>query len=329
MPFEIGTANNHYDLLDKLILFITTNVDLVNSGQNWSLIKDIITPKRTLNGGPTTAVTLSDYREVYLRGPGLANQDEIYCNILAYNKPDLQQNNWRIFGATGYDELESRIEYQPGSFFTTIGSTTYPTYYVSSNALMDYWLVANGRRFHMVVKIEGDFYYMHMGFLLPFGKPSEVPYPLLITGNDNIQTATPASISLYNLGSPTGNADSRNTYRNINGQWGYIGINYGEVGGLPYMRIWPWPLLAANINTEYQPVGDPTGGYPIMPATITCTTIGYKGVHGEVQGLYYVPKVGNIDLNSEDTLTIDGKTYIVFQNVDKNSRFDYSAMLLE
>lgn len=37
MAFEIGVAANHIDLWDKLLAFLTTNPDLVASGQNWTV----------------------------------------------------------------------------------------------------------------------------------------------------------------------------------------------------------------------------------------------------------------------------------------------------
>lgn len=327
MPFEIGTATDHYDLLDKLITFVTTNAALVSAGQNWQLVNDQITPNRTLNGGPAASVNASDYRDVYLRAPGLANQENIHINIMAWDDPVLQLNNWRVFGATGYDELQN-IEYQPGGFFASIGGISPGSFYILSNAAMPYWIVANGRRLMLVVKIEGDFYFLHMGFVLPYAKPSEVPFPCLISANDNISTSTPSTTTLYNLGGNAA-ADSRGQFRNINGQWGYVGNTSGVSGGIPYLEVWPYGTLWGQPVNDYQPVGDPTGGYPIFPAILFSTASGYEGVHGEVQGFYHVPKVGNIDLQSEDTLTIDGKTYLVFQNVDKNSRYDYSAMILE
>lgn len=39
MAYEIGTANNYVDLLDKLEAFLTTNATLVGLGQNWTTLR--------------------------------------------------------------------------------------------------------------------------------------------------------------------------------------------------------------------------------------------------------------------------------------------------
>ncbi len=64
MPFETGTTTGYSDLLNKLIDFLTVPTPMP-ANQVWTLLED-----RIVTGDLTNQI--EDYREVYLRGPGLA-----------------------------------------------------------------------------------------------------------------------------------------------------------------------------------------------------------------------------------------------------------------
>src|SRR5690606_34479125 len=66
MAFEIGTATDYRDLLDRFHAFITTNPDLVAANQQWQALR---------------WTTDAQNKELILKAPGLAGTEEIYCGI--------------------------------------------------------------------------------------------------------------------------------------------------------------------------------------------------------------------------------------------------------
>lgn len=64
MPFETATTTGYDDLLDKLLDFLTVPTPMP-ANQVWTLLEDRIVTGDLLN-------QIEDYREVYLRGPGLS-----------------------------------------------------------------------------------------------------------------------------------------------------------------------------------------------------------------------------------------------------------------
>jgi hypothetical protein len=64
MPFETGTSTGYLDLMDKLIDFLTVPTPMP-ANQVWTLLEDRIVPGDLTN-------QIVDYREIYLRGPGLS-----------------------------------------------------------------------------------------------------------------------------------------------------------------------------------------------------------------------------------------------------------------
>ena len=156
MAWETGTASSQDDLMDKLLLFLTTDSTLVAASQEWTVLSD----------------TTDTDRLVYLEGQGLSATDEIFVNINQYFWDATGAYNWDIRGTTGYDSGFSR-DLQPG--------TSDSIYFCLSNLSgMTYWFVANGRRFIVIVKIGTVYVSLYAGFLYPYATPSEYPYPLCI-----------------------------------------------------------------------------------------------------------------------------------------------------
>ena len=156
MAWETGTATDHDDLLDKLITFLTTDSGLVAANQEWMVLKD---------EEPV------DERYVYLRGPGLADNDQIHANIRRFYNPGTNAYNWEFRGATSYD---GGIAYasQPG--------TSDMSYLCLANLSMTYWFFANGRRFIVIAKIGTVYTSAYAGLIMPYALPSEYLYPLFI-----------------------------------------------------------------------------------------------------------------------------------------------------
>lgn len=159
MAFITGTAANHTALWNTLLDFLQNNTALVAAGQNWTKVWE-------LSGQP----------ELMLKGPGLAGGDEVYVGI---KRTDNTLTNgesliW-ITGATG-------ITTGATSFTGHVNSLTRtPAIFLDQNP-MQYWMVANGRRFVVVVKISTVYQAMYGGLFLPYSNPAAYPYPLFVGG---------------------------------------------------------------------------------------------------------------------------------------------------
>ena len=328
MAVQTGLATSHYDLLEKFVTFVTTNAELVSLGQNWQLLKTETTAFRAIDNGQTQPSFTSNFVFKYLRAPGLANQDSIYINILCHEASTAQIFNWMILGATGYDPTKT-FENQPGTLKTSQASA-YPatSLFTLINSQIQYWFVANGRRAIVVAKIGGDFFVAYMGLILPYGKPSEYPYPLLIGANGDTLTIGFTSAYLYNFWNNI-YQDSRSMLSINTGFAAQLGPAASVTdAGQVYAAVWPYSAVrslgeAGNIQ------GNLDGSFTLLPMIFYSRQNGFVAEYGEAHGLYYVPGSGATSLTSEDTITIGSDTYLVIQNVDKVSRNDYAALLLK
>lgn len=326
MAYTSGSATDQYDLLDKFTTFVTTNSELVSLGQNWQLIKSEQIASYNLAMFTTDPVYTEDFLVKYFRAPGLSNQDSIYINILCYESLTAQIFNWLITGATGYDPLKI-FEQQPGLTKGTATATPCTPCFTLINSQIDYWFVANGRRAIIIAKIGGDFFVTYFGFMLPYGKPSEHPYPLVISGNTSFLAKGYTDASLYNLYN-NGSQDTKALVFYDAAHWALIGqtASAGQ-SSVVYCSCWPYDKIrslteAGNIR------GNLDGSYSLLPCILYSSQEGFSGNWGELQGIYYLPGTGEADLTAEDTITIGSDTYLIVQNVDKATRNDFAAILL-
>jgi len=160
MAWETGTAANHVDLFNKIRDFLTTNTDLVNAGENWT---QVLGPSGTLVHGD----------QITLKGPGLTGTDAVYCGMETLENPGADTYNIRFWGHSGFSvNLEPRL--QP---------LLSPDQYVLLwDQPMTYWIIGNGRRWMLVVKVSTVYSSAYCGFFLPYASPTEYPYPMMVAG---------------------------------------------------------------------------------------------------------------------------------------------------
>jgi hypothetical protein len=318
-----GGGESGYDLLlTALRDFLTTNATLVSLSQNWVLEKEETISTYSISGIQSQPSYTGNFRDLYLRGPGLAQQDNIHVNIRAYESVPSSLFNWYIQGATAFDTNEA-WENQPGNNIQDEGSC----FFTLVNSLIDYWFIANGRRFIVVCKIEGDFYVSYNGLFLPYGLPSEYPYPMFVSGT----TRGAAFNHAYSL-----NRNFYNTryqgyqYANCrvpSTEWAQVGNSDYSGTAIPYVALWPWHKETPT-NATYNLHGNRDGSYTLLPAVLFTGEDG-ESCLGDMQGVYYVPGTGQIDLSAEDTITIGSFDYLIVQNVALSDRSNYAALKLE
>jgi len=207
---------------------------------------------------------------------------------------------------------------------------------------IQYWLAANGRRFIVVAKVSGVYEALYLGFALPYGLPTQFPYPMIVGG-----AASPSATAAYNRYSST-----ETSHRGFPSPYGTAGIctnldfDYTtEYGTLKILQGTSWNRISRMTNTnlvwpytsayyrysDYDWFSDVLrenvdGTYPIFPTIIMCNTPN-KHIFGEMQGVFAVNGFGGIA--AEDTFAIGGDTYVAFPiypNADAN---DFWALKLE
>ncbi len=306
-----------YDLLlTALRDFLTTNATLVSLNQNWVVEKEETVSTYSISGISSQPSYTGDFRDLYLRGPGLAQQDNVHVNIRTYQSVPSSLFNWYIQGATAFDTGQA-WEDQPGNNIQDGG----PCFFTLVNSLIDYWFIANGRRFIVICKIEGDFYMSYNGLMLPYGLPSEYPYPLVVSGTARLANFNHTSTENRNIYQVTSAGNQFANLRLPSTKWAQICTADYNGGAIPFVRCWPW-------NTDYNLHGNLDGSYSLLPAVLV-TGDDLEQCLGDLHGVYYVPGTGNIDLSAEDTITIGAYDYLIVQNVALTGRNNYAAIKLE
>jgi len=327
MAYSHGIANGHDDLYAKLLAFLTTDPALVALNQQWDIVWEssgLVNPQN-----PTDKL---------LRGPGLAGQDQVYVGIRSVALPAQDQHWFAFRGATG--PMATATNY--GDHIKSSGSVRMFT----DSGTMEYWMVANGRRFAMVVKISTVFESMYAGLFLPYATPLAYPYPLYIGGSAGPEgmsnsvsnwrsesqyhtqfIAPNATISVSTVESgvwlldPMGQwirAGTTGTDNNIMlhprapavSWWGSRGISTGD---------WSAGLIEANMVDAYG------GGRLLTPYTLTQLNPSLQ-TYGILDGVFSVAGVAN---QAENIIQQDGVDHLVVQNVFRSTFYDYWALALE
>lgn len=313
MAFESGTATDHEDLLDKLVTFLTTNVDLTNAGQAWSLLADRAEPSVEFASNPVD-------RAVYLQGPGLAGLDEIHVNISTYKNTGGDYFNWAINGSTGFNNAEVTIN-QPGARQSDCAVLLWDT-------SIPYWFIANGRRFIVVAKVSTVFQSMYGGLIMPHGTPGEFPYPLF-TGGCHYTMSSRWSVTnvghkaFWNPVRFSTQHVATAALRTPGGDWqffgNYEGATSSDSASSTLARVWPYNTFVAFQRDTFA-----SSDYLLLPLLLH-TQENDKNVFGELDGLFYVSGFSNA---SENTIQIGGEDYLVVQNTFRTAVEHYVAVKL-
>lgn len=280
MAYETGTADDYLDLLDRLRLFVSTDSDLVSAGQEWDV----------LDWGGAVPGT-----ELYLRGQGLAGQDNIFVGIRAYENPVADWFNWAIRPFLGWIDVDSWST-QPGA-----GPERGLPLWDQS---IPYWFAANGRRIIVAAQISTVYQVCHLGLARPYATPLQNQLPLLVAGT------MPAA----------------NEWRWSNTDTNHRFFTHGGAGTLRPLRYIEGSWLT-NLDTFPHSQGgvlrETWGGtYPLEAIVLSNSDL---GALVEIDGLYWIPGFANAAGN---TFEIDGDDYVVLQNVFRTGNNDYLAMRL-
>jgi hypothetical protein len=312
MAYETGTAAGHIDLLTKLRTFLTTNAELVAAGQNWE--------EKLYQEVPG----VSGQYETILRGPGLADDDDIYVGIRTYASVASDYYNWQLNGYTGYD-AGLTFTTQPGTLLTY-----FPRMYLT-NGNITYWFIANGRRFIVAAKVSTVYETIYMGLILPYLPDTLLPYPLFIAGcgttaalrwsssaaEHRIGIAWPLS-TLAIANALLAPASSACFY---DATW--YGIqNYSDNSTSHpsnIRAIWPTSLHSGYDTNYFRSNYDDS--YTLFPLTLYNKNEGV--IWGELDGCYYVSGYNN---SAENIIAVSGYDHLVIPDISRFETYSYVAL---
>jgi hypothetical protein len=148
----------------------------------------------------------------------------------------------------------------------------------------------------------------YVGYLLPYARPSQYPYPIVCGGMLDGVPATRFSDASHSMPYKGNRANMR--LRDTNG-------------------IWRQPYCYPYSNDQNVIAGDPnalrdTGGYyHLMP--VECFDPN-TNLYGVLDGIYFIT---GFDNTVENTLTIDTVDYVVIQDVSRTGLNDYYAIRMD
>lgn len=319
MATTTGSATSYHDLLDKLRLYLVAN--------GWTQLA------WTAPGSITAQASLQ------VQGPGSGSGREIYVNIKTVADVATPYYSWRIRGATGYTSGAGE-GLNPGELQDEV-------YFNLWQNSITYWFYVSDRRFIVVAKCSTAYVSLYAGLFLPFGTPTQYPFPLYIGADYSKPVVWSHTNSgrqmVTNPGANLGTGkESSAYYRDQNGIWTAVynnrygtsndqGIGSSDAGA----RMWPYqPDMNNDPGTAYTSFGSSslnTGGGRAFDAFVAtrqgerptwpCMIIrGDQSPPGVLDGLLAVPGGG---MASEQTLTVGDDTYRAFQNIQRSSGNDF------
>ncbi|UGL62745.1 tail fiber protein [Xanthomonas phage FMYAK-P1] len=284
--------------------------------------------------------------ESYLvvKGPGLAGDEEIFAAFRTSYNTGTGEYFMMVQGLTGYLPNEQSPHRQPG--LHPSGWPVVPLW----GASMPFWFVGSGRRVVFVFKVSTVFEAGYAGFFLPYASPQQYPYPLAIGGSMSPRSDSyrydfvSAAHSAFPMpGSYTSTSGSEvaafSTTLNVmlpDGSWFDL-HNRPSSGGQSesYSRwssspgsVLPHGMFDGNNSSSSAGYGireNVGGGFTVLPSTLFQRQPSGRFL-GELDGCFQISGFQN---GSENTGTIEGEDYVVFQNTYRTDVREYWALKAE
>lgn len=234
----------------------------------------------------------------FLRGPGLTGNDPVWVGLNTYQSVSAGYYNVAVGVATNH--LSSQTYYNQPQM-KRIGV---PLFYDR----IDYWISLNAQRIVFVCKVAQNYYeHGYMGKFIPYCSPIQYPYPVFVGGmfgysnsqSYNLQGQSYSYGSYHEVpyvgGQYSGSGYNGQVYSSFNGKWesvnkrvlGYLGITLNNTN----------PIYNIDLTISYN--SDPN-----LQRLVA-------GVYGTLDGVYRVSPDYD-EIYPEDTIVVDGITYIAF-----------------
>jgi len=238
--------------------------------------------------------------ELILQGAGLSGTEEIFVGFRTYHDVSADYYNLLAGVFTGY-AAHLTFDGQPGAKLSGV-----PCH----NQRVDYWLTLNGQRIALSMKVGTPVYEpAYVGKALAYARPSQWPYPVVCGGALNGAAATRFSDTTHG-GYFRGSRANMQLRTND---------NWIQPACYPYDNAYIGGSGAAYNNRSMR---DTNGLYMLLPVEL-CDS---NNVYGALDGIFYISGFDNV---VENTLTIAGEDYVVFQDVWRTEHNAYYAMRLD
>jgi len=316
MAYTSGTATGFFDLVTRIRDFLTTDAALVAAGQNWSVLY-----------GPASGAITSNSQDVLLKGPGNGGTDEVLVALFPNANPAGDTYNLGISGLASYSPSAGAPVDQPGRLISRQMHLW--------NQAMPYWIVANGRRFIIVVRVTTVYQSAYAGFILPYHLPTTWAYPMYVGASTRNQSARYSLVSGYhgsffspgasqNIGTVGANVDLCGAALRLpDGVWTPICNKFEQNGDTNFAGscVAPWNQYWYNST-----IRDALDGSPVLvPAEISLVAP-YPANMGALEGVYFIPGYGT---GAENIVTVNGVQHLVVQNAYRTANGEYAAIALE
>ena len=239
--------------------------------------------------------------ELILKAPGLSGTEEIFVGMRTYDNASADYYNLTAAGFTGYVPSNTFIT-QPGALLRGVPA---------HNLRIDYWLTLNGQRLVLAMKVGTPVYEsMYLGKVLPYARPSQYPYPVLVGAMLTGETTTRFSETTHRCW--VKGASASPTYDCAR-------LRFND-GNWVMTEAFPW---GNNDIAGANSLRDTDGTYPVTPVVLHNAT---SGMFGELDGVFHITGFNNA---VENTFVIDGLTHVVLQDVWRTGFNDYYAIRMD
>lgn len=240
--------------------------------------------------------TVPANRELILKGSGLSGEEEIYVGFRTYQDSNADYYNLVAAAFTGFVSSNT-FDTQPGAVLSGV-----PCH----NNRVDYWLTLNGQRIALAMKVGTPVYQAaYVGKFLPYARPGQYPYPVIAAGMLSGVPATRFSDTAHSI--PYKGARANLQMRFNDGTW-------------KQPECYPWNNSTLAGGTVQQ--RDTEGQYPLNAVILNDA----NGIYGELDGVCHISGFNNA---VENTQTVAGKTWVVFQDVWRTGFADYYALRMD
>jgi hypothetical protein len=240
-------------------------------------------------------------RELIMKGVGLSGTEEIFVGFRSYESVVSDYYNLSVAGFTGY-VAGNTFAAQPGYIESGVPATS---------TRIDYWLVVNAQRIAFALKVGTPVYESaYVGKILPYATPTQFPYPLVVAGMLSGVPGTRFSDTAQAMPYRGNRTNCR--LRFIDGSW-------------LTPECAPWNnamLMGGGTSGTDSRIWVTDAGYQLLRIVMTTS----QGDFGEFDGIYQITGYG--PNATENTLVIDGMTYVVIQDVYRNTFDSYYALRL-
>lgn len=255
-------------------------------------------------------VSTTGAREIILKGTGLSGTEEIFIGFKTYTNDATGYYNIGVAAFMGYNSA-AVFESQPNALIRYICLT---------KLRVDYWITLNGQRLAMTCKTTFATYESaYAGKFLPYGRPGEYPYPVVAGGTSSSSTTLASSTAITHcnyLGAASSNAS---------GDFLNPGCGLYSPGGITSLAPLVYPYRHNRQGADKILIPESFGGnFALYPAELFDPAApnwfgAFDGIHA----------ISGRDAVQESTVTFNGKTYVMFNNVFRTDQLAFHAMRLD